>query len=241
MFGVVRAAVLTGAIATSAAATSTATTVAGYTAAQAATYAWVSQGLIAPIHVFIWNDLAQRVRTGSIAVDLARPVDLQLGWLAADLGRAAYTLLPARSAPRADRRADHRAAASPRQALPYVLGALSIVLAVGISFACRFLVSLVAFWLTEIRGVLGTYSGVSVMLCGLLVPVPWFPPWLHAIAAATPFPSMLQTPLDVITARIDTAASLRAVAVQLIWLAVMLVAGRLALRAATRKLVVQGC
>ena len=75
VFGMVRVAVLTGAIATAAApaasavaTTTAATTVAGYTAAQAATYAWVNQGLITPIHVFIWNDLAQRVRNGDLAV-----------------------------------------------------------------------------------------------------------------------------------------------------------------------------
>ena len=145
VFGMGRAAVLTGAIATAAttsgaAATTTAPTmVAGYTAAQAATYAWVSQGLITPIHVFIRNDLAQRVRTGAIAVDLARPVDLQLGWLAADLGRAAYTLLP-RGLPPVLIGAFTTGLLLPHHALPYVLGAASLALAVGISFACRFLV-----------------------------------------------------------------------------------------------------
>ena len=72
------------------------------------------------------------------------------------------------------------------------------------------------------------------------MPVPWFPTWLHAIAMATPFPWMLQTPLDVITARIVASASLRALAVQVVWLVVMLAVGRLALRSAARKLVVQG-
>ena len=45
------------------------------------------------------DDLAERIRTGDVAIDLYRPVGL-VGWyLAGDLGRAAYHLLTAGSAP----------------------------------------------------------------------------------------------------------------------------------------------
>ena len=49
----------------------------------------------------------ERIRTGDIAVDLYRPADLQLWWLAGDLGRAAFHLLG-------------------RGVLPMVLGALCL-------------------------------------------------------------------------------------------------------------------
>ena len=45
------------------------------------------------------DDLAERIRTGDVAIDLYRPVSL-LGWyLASDLGRAAYHLLTRGVAP----------------------------------------------------------------------------------------------------------------------------------------------
>ena len=49
--------------------------------------------MIALVMIFTWTELADRVRTGDVAVDLARPVDLQLAWLAQDLGRAGWALL----------------------------------------------------------------------------------------------------------------------------------------------------
>jgi ABC-2 type transport system permease protein len=130
--------------------------------------------------------------------------------------------------------------ALPPAPLPYVLGLVSLVLGVGISFAGRFAVNLVAFWLLDVRGVIGTYVVVTNILCGLLVPVGWFPPWLAAIAHATPFPSMLQAPVDVITGRVTGAAALTTMAVQAVWLVVTLALGRLLLHRATAKLVVQG-
>lgn len=238
VFGLVRASILSSAIAT-ATVTAAGGRVGGYTSAEVVTYAWVSQALIAPVFVFQWTEVATRVRTGDIAVDLARPVDLQLSLLAADLGRAAYTVLP-RGLPPMLVGALTFDLALPRTPLPYLLGTVSAVFAVTISFACRFAVNLAAFWLLEVRGVVGTYVAVSNVLCGLLVPVAWFPPWLHLIARLTPFPSMLQAPLDVVTGRAAGTEALVVLAVQAAWVAIMLGAGRIVLVAATRRLVVQG-
>jgi len=238
VFGMARAAILSSAITTSAV-TAAGGRVGGYTAAEVVTYAWVGQALIAPVYVFQWTELADRVRTGDIAVDLARPVDLQLSLLAADLGRAAYSLLP-RALPPMIVAALTFDLALPGTPLPYLLGLVSTVLAVTISFACRFVVNLAAFWLVEVRGVVGTYVAVSNLLCGLLVPVSWFPPWLDLVARMTPFPSMLQAPLDLITGRAVGPHALTVLATQAAWVAITVIFGRVVLVGATRKLVVQG-
>ena len=86
VFGIIKLSVLLAVI------DETGGTVAGYDHASLSTYVWVSQGLIAVVYVFGWSELALRVRTGDIAIDLARPVDLQLSWLATDLGRATYAI-----------------------------------------------------------------------------------------------------------------------------------------------------
>ena len=106
VFGFVRAAVVVATVGAAGGA------LAGYDATAAATYAWLTQALIAPVNVFGWQELALRVRTGDIAVDLSRPVDAQLAFLAADLGRAAFTMIP-------------------RGAPPMIAGALTTCLEIG--------------------------------------------------------------------------------------------------------------
>jgi ABC-2 type transport system permease protein len=54
-----------------------------------------------------------------------------------------------------------------------------------------------------------------------------FPGWLGTLAYATPFPAIVQTPIDLVTGQATGAAG-------------MLLAGRLVLARATHKLVVQG-
>jgi ABC-2 type transport system permease protein len=233
VFGLLRASILVATIAAAGG------SLGGYDEGSAVAYAWVTQALIAPVAVFSWNDLALRVRTGDIAVDLARPVDLHVQFLAADLGRAAYVFLP-RAIPPLAVGAVTFGLTMPTTALPYLLGAVSVVLAVTISFNCRFLMNLSAFWLLDHRGVAQVYIATSNILSGMYAPVAWFPGWMASIARLTPFPSMIQTPADVLTGRLDATASLRAVGVQLVWVAVTLGVVRLALARATRKLVVQG-
>jgi ABC-2 type transport system permease protein len=213
--------------------------VAGYDRTGLSTYAWVSQALIAVVLVFGWTEISDRVRTGDIAVDLARPVDLQLAWLATDLGRACYAL-------------------GLRAVLPLVVGALtfgvrlphdpaaalllplSVALAVVVSFGCRFALNLMAFWVIDIRGLSTFYVLLSNLLSGLVIPVQFFPGWLHAVAVATPFPSIIQTPTDLFTGQATGTGAVVAVAVQAAWALVMLGVGRLVLARAVRRLVVQG-
>ncbi|MEZ0491698.1 ABC-2 family transporter protein [Kineococcus sp. TBRC 1896] len=120
------------------------------------------------------------------------------------------------------------------------MGVVSLVAGVSVSFAARWIVNLTAFWLTEVRGILLLYTVLATTLTGLSIPVAWFPPWLNALAHATPFPSMLQTPVDVVLGRAADLDALRLLGVQLGWLAALLAAGRVLLAAGARRLVVQG-
>jgi ABC-2 type transport system permease protein len=233
VFGLIRAFITVGAIGAAGG------TLAGYDAAAGVTYAFLAQALIAPINIFGWDELAQRIRTGDVAVDLARPIDPQFAYLAADLGRAVYTFIP-RGAPPLLAGAAVFGLAMPTTAMPYLLGALALVFAVMVSFACRWLVNLTAFWLLDLRGVLTLFTLSSGLLSGHLLPVHWFPDWLATIANATPFPSLVQTPIDIFTARATGIDALALIGVQLGWLVVLLVAGRPIFAVGTRKLVVQG-
>ena len=233
VFGVIKLSILL------AVAESAGGTVAGYDKVALSTYAWVSQGLIAVVVIFQWTELADRVRTGDIAVDLARPVDLQLSWLAADVGRAAWGLISRAVVPILFGAAlfGFRLPTDPTSV---VLLPVSIALAVTVSFACRFLVNLAAFWILEVRGPVLVYVLISGLLGGHLIPVQLFPGWLQVVAYATPFPSIIQFPIDLVTGQAAGGRAVLVVAVQLAWSVALLMLGRLVLRRATRRLVVQG-
>ena len=117
---------------------------------------------------------------------------------------------------------------------------LSTALAVVVSFGGRLLVSLLAFWLVDVRGVLTVYVLSSNVLCGLLVPVHFLPGWAQASAYATPFPSMLQVPLDMATERYSDPTTVGLLAMQAAWAVGLLAVAVHVFDRGTRKLVLQG-
>ena len=78
------------------------------------------------------------------------------------------------------------------------------------------------------------------LLSGFLIPIVWFPDWLLAIARATPFPSMIQTPIDTLSGRVPPEEAAGLLAVQAGWVALLGLAAWAMLRAGTRSLEVQG-
>jgi ABC-2 type transport system permease protein len=211
----------------------------GYSLTDVISNAWLVQGLLSVVYLFLWDEFAQRVLRGDIAIDLSRPIDLQFSWMAADLGRAAVMFLP-RAGPPLLIGVAFFGVRLPINPGLILLGLCSITLAVLVSFSARFLVNLSAFWLLEIRGLLTLYLVLSTLLSGMLIPVPWFPDWLLGIAQASPFPAMLQIPVDILSGRLDPGTAGSALAQQTGWFLALVVAGRLVLARAVRKLVIQG-
>lgn len=210
----------------------------GYDAADAVTFCFLTQALIGPVQIFGGLELTERIRTGDVAIDLHRPVDLQGWWLADDLGRAACTLLL-------------------RGALPMVAGALAfplvlpgpgrwaafglaVLLAVLVGFGLRYLVALAMFWLHDDRGVHAIALVMSLFFSGMILPLIAFPGWLGTTAQLLPWAALVQVPADAFLGKNTGMDLLAAFGFQAAWAAVLLGAGRMLTLAARRKLVVHG-
>ena len=112
-----------------------------------------------------------------------------------------------------------------------------MLLGVIVSFAIRFLLNCTAFWLLDARGTIAVWGVASGVLTGLVMPLPWFPAWAQTALWWTPFPALMQSPIDVFTERGDPFAVL---AHQLVWAVLLLLLGRLVLARGARRLVVNG-
>ncbi|MCP2278652.1 ABC-2 type transport system permease protein [Nocardia amikacinitolerans] len=233
VFGLVRAAVMLAAV-------RGAGDFGGYDEGTMGAYIWLSQGLLGAMQ-FMGPplELVDRVKNGDVAIDFLRPVDIQLGYLAADLGRATCTLVP-RFLPSVLFGFLTVGLAMPTTPDPYVLGVISMVLAVALSFLMLFAIGLIGFWVVETRGIRVLYQICGTFLAGLFVPVHMFPDWLRTLAYATPFPSILQAPIDVLSGRILGMEAVTVVGAQLFWVLTIAAIGRLMLAAGRRRLEVQG-
>ncbi|MFT4235396.1 MAG: ABC-2 family transporter protein [Microbacterium sp.] len=211
----------------------------GYTALQAATYAWLGQAMLAPIEAFGTRLIGDRVHSGDIAIDLLRPARFLGVQYAQKLGRSGFLLL-ARGIPPLVIGGLVTGLDLPDGPLSYLLGLLSLVLAITVAFLCDLMINLLAFWIISMRGIQTVYMGVMNLLSGFLIPIVWFPDWLLTLARCTPFPSMVQTPIDTLSGRIPPAEALPLIAIQVLWMAVLALGAWAMMRAGTRSLEVQG-
>jgi ABC-2 type transport system permease protein len=209
--------------------------VGGYDATETITYVWLGQGLIATIFIWGWFDFAVRIRSGDIATDLSRPVHPLRYGLAFDLGRALYHALY-RGIPPFLLGALVFELTAPRNPLLWLAFALSVALAVTVSYAFRFLYNAVAFWTTDYRGPMVIAMIAANLLSGFIIPIAFFPGWLKTIANATPFPSMVQIPVNIFVG--DAGAEM--LLVQAFWAVAVLALCAAVFGAGTRRVVIQG-
>ncbi|EGX58633.1 hypothetical protein SZN_16735 [Streptomyces zinciresistens K42] len=211
----------------------------GYDQAQAVTYVWLGQCLYATLAIQgggAERDLMERIGTGEIAVDLYRPADLQLWWLAADLGRALFQLVGRGVVPFLFG-ALFFPMAVPAGTAPWAAFAVTLLLAAVVSFAIRYLAALSVFWLMDGRGVNQVLMITGIFFSGMVLPLNAFPGTFGEIVRVLPWAAQVQMPADVL---MGETGALRAFAFQAGWAAVLLLAGRLLQAAATRRVVVQG-
>ena len=211
----------------------------GYDSADTLTYVWLTQAMLATVGIFADPIFAQRIQRGDVATDLIRPVHPLRAGLSTDLGRALYHAL-FRGVPPLVVGAIVFDLTAPSNPLVWVVFLVSVALAIAVSFAFRFLYNLAAFWLLDYRGAMRIAVAIAAFFSGFLIPVRFFPEWLQTVAYATPFPSILQLPIDVFVGVSTGTELVGTLAMQLGWLVALLAACHVTFSRGTRKLVVQG-
>ena len=97
-----------------------------------------------------------------------------------------------------------------------LIGSFSILFLVGAAIG-----SLALFWESSLS-VMDLFLGFFMVLSGYVVPLSLFPPGIQAAVAWTPYPYMLAFPVGNVLGLLDRGESLRMLAFQWTWVAVLL-------------------
>jgi len=212
----------------------------GFDAVDAVTFTFVAQGMhTLTMGNFSQVELAERIRTGDVAVDLSRPYDSQGWWMAVGYGRASYVVW-ARGIPPVAAGALTMGLRFPDEAWTWLAFAASVALGAGVAICWGFLLQLSAFWILDVRGPNQIGWMVAAFLSGSFVPVVVFPDGFESIVRALPFVAMVELPIETFLGMHTGKDLVATLATQLLWLAVLILTGRLVLSRAVRKVVVHG-
>lgn len=206
---------------------------------QVITYTAIMQGAMTYLHIFGSKEVMQSVYSGEVAADLLKPMNYFLFWMAKDFGRALVAFV-LRGVVIVAGYALFFSLSWPSSVQQWALFGLTAVLSWLISFSYRFLVNLAAFWTPNAIGMGRFFFGFSTFLSGFMMPMPFLPDWLVRFAYATPFPYIADSLVQIFLGEVSGTAALQLIALQAMWVVVLVIIAQLVLKAAVRRLVILG-
>lgn len=206
-----------------------------------ATYVWIQQAFFRMV-LSSEGELTQTIVKGDMAYQLVRPVDQYGFWFAriaamkltGSIMRAIPLLLIAALLPRG-------VGISLPFSLPALLAAL-LALALGLltvtavnAISCGFILLTL-----DNRGVSAMIALLTTFFCGNIVPLTLMPDSWQRVIGLMPFSQILDTPIRLYTGEYALTALPQTVLIQLFWVALLVLGGRLLWRRTLRRIVVQG-
>lgn len=182
--------------------------------------------------------LVQRVRDGTVGMDLLRPIGFleqvvvgQAGGAAASLPYAVVVLPFAVLV---------GGAVAPASAVAGAEYALALLVGWAVASLLNTVAGMLAFWTLEVSGALMVYSMVSSFLAGALVPLWFMPGPLRAVAEVLPFQASSYAPLEIYLGRVHGLGALGLLGEEIAWAIVTWLVLRVVWSRALRRVVVQG-
>ncbi len=178
-----------------------------------------------------------RVREGTIATDLMKPINLVLFFFSDGVGQTllhAALLIPALIL---SLLIVHIDVPGPAALAAF---ALSFVLGYVVNFLLNFTMNAIAFWTLETFAIQLMVRWVSDLLGGQIVPLIFFPAGLQNVVLALPFAAIYSTPLLIYLGNIGPSQYAAALGLQAMWALAFAAVSAGIWRAAQRHIVIQG-
>lgn len=209
------------------------------TLAQAITFIWLGQALLQLIPWSIDKEIERQIRDGNIAYELLRPMHLYGMIYARSIAmRFLPTLL--RSIPLIVIAALFFDLPSPVSWGAGFAFAFSLIFALLLSAAMTALILISLFWTISGEGILRLVPHLSMILCGMVVPLPLFPEWMQPFINIQPFRGIVDIPARLYTGVIPLSEAPYYFMFQLGWFMAFAFLGNFLINRAIKRFVIQG-
>jgi len=203
------------------------------------TYVWLGQAFLLMLPFRPDADIRAMIRSGTVAYELVRPLDLYAHWYArAVANRVGLVLL--RAVPMAIVAVPFLGMGLPPSVASAAGWVLATMGALLVTCALSTLMSISMLWTVSGQGIARLLPSVAFILSGAIIPLPLFPDWAQFALNWLPFRAIVDVPFRVYIGHIPPAEILPMFAYQATWAIVLILLGRWILSRGVRRLVVQG-
>jgi ABC-2 type transport system permease protein len=201
------------------------------------TYATVAMLMSLILEVDGTRLIRERIREGTIATDLMKPISVPLYFFSDGVGQTvlhAVLVIPSLLFALLLVRIDVPSPAT------FAAFLLAFLIGYGVNFFLNFLMNSIAFWTLETFAAQLIVRWTSDLLSGQIIPLTLFPGIVGRIVFALPFAAIYSTPLLIYVGVIPPGQWVASIVAQVAWLAVFAALSSLVWQAASRRVIIQG-
>jgi ABC-2 type transport system permease protein len=206
---------------------------------QIVTYTIISILLSSVFICDVQDTIYHKVREGQIVVDFYRPITLLGCYLADDLGTMMSSVVN-KVVPLFLLASLFFNVPLPSSFLSFLLFIPSCLLSYAILWLLSALVGLISFWFMELGNMGMVKDSIVRILSGSIVPLWFFPSSVQTISKFLPFQYTYQTPLAIYIGEITPLEAMKAMCIQLVWIALLYALLYAVWNKAKKKTLIQG-
>ena len=214
----------------------------GFSIAQMASYIWLGQAFVAMRFIVSDHKLIKNIVNGNICYNFVRPINLYNQWYSAGLGqkiaavllRFPWIVILAAFLP------SGYSLGAPVSILALLLSVLGLILGLCINMAITMFATYLTFKTLAPRGPTTIISTISGLLGGLVIPLPLMPQALQNVINYLPFRFISDLPFRIYIGNVSITEGLIFLGIGVAWLIALIILGKLLIRSALKKTVIQG-
>lgn len=206
-------------------------------------YVWLQQALLALYMIWFWeNDIFESIQTGNVAYELVRPISVYNMWFARSIAtrisktvlRALPILVVAFFLPKPFN------LSLPSSFSHFMLFLITMVLALFVIIALNMIIYFLSFFTINSFGMRMVFQSLGDLLSGSVIPLPFFPPTIGAVASLLPFAAIQNVPFRIYSGDLTGDKLITSLSLQVFWVISLILCGKLLEKRVINHVVIQG-
>ena len=206
-------------------------------------YVWLGQAFFALSYIRTKDqDIRDSIINGTVAYELCRPYNLFWWWYlkllakryAAVLLRFSPIIILGMIIPYP------YGLSLPHSIIAFILFIITIILGSLIVTAFNLIVHFITFFTMQDKGTSSIINTLAELLSGFAIPLPLMPNLIINIGEYLPFRLIGDLPFRVYSGNIATPYAIKSIILQIIWIIILIITGKLIMKKALKKVSVQG-
>jgi len=206
-------------------------------------YVWLNQAFFSLVCIRMKDgDILDTIRTGTVAYELCRPYDLYSWWYLKLLAKR-YANVALRFVPvlvLAALLPYPYNLNAPQSLISFIFFLITLLLGSFIIAGINIIIHSICFFTLQDKGITSIINTISELLGGLYVPLPLLPIIIITISEYLPFRLIGDLPFRIYSGNITGPYIYKCIILQIIWIFLLYIIGKLIMKKALNKVCIQG-